>query len=246
MTSGLRFTLALLLLGAGVARADVVTALSGSHLRITGDDSPDAIAITPGDQGGVTVTGFDGTLVDGSSDAITFFGVRSVTVRLMHGADHVAVAWLGFRGTLDIGMGKGNDTVDLDEVVGGTLKIATSQGYDVVNLFGPSYFDWARIRTGSGSDLITVDGVAVGSDLYVVAGRDDDDVVLEGIEIYDDVDVHLSDGDDVLWFGYAEVWDDTDLDGDGGDNWLDLYGYVDLWGDVDFDDFEDDDWWWWY
>lgn len=244
MTAGLRAFVLVLLVG-GVVRADVVTALRGSHLYLTGDETPDAITIAPAD-GGVEVAGFDGTLVDGSSDAVTFPDVRRVTVRMMHGADRIAVGWVTLPGGLDIGMGKGDDTVELDEVVGGAVQIATSQGYDTVNVFGPSWVDSLAIRTGSGNDLVVVDGVTVWGDLDVVAGRDDDDVSITWVDVFDEVDVHMSEGDDVLWFGEATVDDDVHLDGGSGDNWLDLFGYLAFWDDVDIDDFGDDVVWWWW
>lgn len=244
MTTRLGPALALLMLGAELARADVVTSLSGSHLTITGDETADSIAITPG-EGGIRLAGFDGTLVDGSSDEATFSGVRRLTVRLMHGADRILVSWITLPDALYVGMGKGDDTVELDEVVAGDVTVATSQGFDVVNVFGPSYFDSLSIRTGSGSDLVVVDDVAVGGDLDVVSGRDDDDVSLAWLDVYDDVDVHLGNGDDNLWFGDATVGEDTHLEGNDGDNWLDLYGYLAFWDDVDIDGFGDGGWWWW-
>lgn len=243
----LRPALAIVLLLIGVSRADVVTSLSGTHLFVTGDDTADSILITPSEgAASVTVTGFDGTLVDGADEAVSFPNVRRLTVKLMHGADRLAIAWITLPGPLYVGMGKGNDDVDLEEVVAGAVTIATSQGYDIVNVFGPSYFDSLDIRTGSGDDVVNVEAVAVDWDLDVVAGRDEDDVSIVGVDVYDDVDVHLSSGDDLMWFGDAFVGDDTKLDGDSGDNWLDLFGYLDLWEDVDIDGFGDDDWWWWY
>ncbi len=243
MTTGPGRVLALLLLGVGLAQADVVTSLSGNHLTVTGDESADSIAITPG-EGGIRVAGFDGTLVDGSTEEVTFSGVGRLKVRLMHGADRVLVSWITLPGALDIRMGKGDDTVELDEVEAGDVTVATSQGFDLVNVFGPSYFDSLTIRTGSGSDLVAVEVVAVGWDLDLDSGRDDDDVSIAVLDVYDDVDVHLGNGNDVLWLGDATVGEDTHLDGDDGDDWLELYGYLAFWEDVDIDGFGDE-WWWW-
>jgi hypothetical protein len=231
---------------ADVARADVVSSLQGSHLFLTGDAAPDSIAITPSD-GSIAVSGFDGTLVDGSSDQVTFAGVRRITIRLMSGADRLLMTWVTLPGVLDIGMGKGNDVVDLDEVWAGPLRIATSQGYDVVNVFGPSFFESASIRTGNGNDHVVVDTIGVDGSFDLIAGDDEDFVSIAGIEVYDDVHVKLGGGDDVLWFGDAFVAEDTHLDGGSGDNWLDLFGYLNLWDDVDIDGFGDDwcCWWWW-
>jgi hypothetical protein len=237
--------LAILVTVAGAARADVVSSLQGSHLFLTGDAAPDSIEITPSD-GSIAVTGFDGTLVDGSSGAATFGGVRRITIRLMQGADRVLMTWVTLPGVLDIGMGKGNDVVELDEVWAGPLRIATSQGYDLVNVFGPSFFESVSIRTGNGGDVVTVEATGTGGSFDVIAGEGDDDVSIAAIDVYDDVHVKLGGGGDALWFGDAFVAEDTHLDGGSGDNWLDLFGYLDLWDDVDIDRF-DDDWccWWW-
>src|SRR6185436_20161119 len=111
----------LVALGASVARADVVTTLSGSSLVVSGDGSANAVAIEPG-LDGVTVVGFDGTLVDGSSQGVTVPGVRRLT--LPDG--------------LDLRLGRGNDSVWIDDVDVGAARIQTGNGNDAVSVFDAS------------------------------------------------------------------------------------------------------------
>src|SRR5262245_44429654 len=113
-----RSVLLLVALGASLARGDVVTTLSGSQLTITGDDSPDWVAIDPA-TGGITVTGVAGTLVDGSAEPVTFSGVTRLTVKLGPGADRLTIRQVTLDGPLVIGVGKGNDSVELDQVFAG-------------------------------------------------------------------------------------------------------------------------------
>src|SRR5438093_11312618 len=88
-----------------VAGADVVTSLSGSQLIVTGDASPDTIAITPTFDG-LAVTGAYGTLVDGSSRSATFSGVQRLTVKLKQGDDRLTITDVTLSGKLYVGGGK--------------------------------------------------------------------------------------------------------------------------------------------
>jgi hypothetical protein len=235
-------SLAAVVLASTLAHADVVTSLSGVQLLLTGDASPDSITVTPA-LDGLTVTGFDGTLVDGSTEGLTFSGVHGLVVKLMQGNDRLTIRQVDLPGKLFIGAGKGNDAVQLDQVFAGAVRIQTSKGYDAVWIYGPSYFDSLSVQMGVGSDLLVVGGVTVGGDLDVVAGGDDDDVSIAGVDVYDDLDVHLGEGDDFLSLGDVFVGNETHLDGDDGDDGFVLYGY--LWFDdgIDVDGFGGD-WWW--
>jgi large repetitive protein len=234
----------IVVLRVAIAGADVVTSLSGSQLLVTGDSSPDAIEITSTFDG-LAVTGVDGTLVDGSLRSATFPGVQRLTVKLKEGGDRITVSNVTLSGKLYIGGGKGDDDVELDEVVAGAVRVQTNKGNDAVRIFGPSYFDSLTVQTGSGSDLVVVDWLDVGGDLDVLAGDGDDVVEISGVNVYDDLDVHLDHGNDFMSLGDASIGDDTHLDGgDEDDNGLVLYGYLWFGDELDIDDFGDDDWWW--
>jgi len=239
----LRATLVLIALGASIARGDVVTSLSGPELLVTGDSAPNAIAITPA-VGGIAVTGFDGTLVDGGSASVTFTGVQRLSVKLMQADDRVLVSQVTLAGSLYVGVGKGNDSVELDQVFAGAVRIQTSKGYDAVRIFGPSRFDSLTVQLGTGADLLVVQAVDVGGDLTAIAGGDDDDVSIAGVTVYHDLDVHLGNGDDFLSVGDVAIGDDTHLAGDD-DDVLVLYGYLWFEDELDIDGFGIDDWWWW-
>jgi hypothetical protein len=228
-----------------IARADVVTSLSGSQLIVTGDASPDAIEITPA-LDGLVVAGAYGTLVDGSDRSAIFPGVERLTIKLKQGDDRVTITDVALSGKLYVSGGKGNDSVELDQVSAGTVKVETNGGYDDVRIFGPSYFDSLLVQTGSEGDLVVVQWLDVGGDLVVVAGDDDDDVEIAGVNVYDDLDVHLGNGDDFMALGDTAVDDDTHLDGGDDDDELVLYGYLWFADGFDADHFGDDGWWWWW
>src|SRR5262245_18523365 len=103
-------SLVLVALGVATARADVVTSLPGAQLIVTGDASPNAIAITPA-AGGIAVTGFDGTLVDGTSESITFSAVQRLSVKMMQANDRLTITQVSLS-SIDIGTGRGNDSVE--------------------------------------------------------------------------------------------------------------------------------------
>lgn len=228
-----------------VARGDVVTSLAGTQLTVTGDDTPDAVDIEPS-PGGLSVTGFAGTLVDGSTLPATFAGVTRLTVKLGPGADTLTIRQVTLDGPLKLGLGRGNDAVELDQVFAHKLGIRTSKGYDAVRIYGPSRLGSVSIQSGSGNDLVVLDGASVEGRLDVDAGADDDDVNVVATRVTGDVDLHLDDGDDVLVVGDVTFEDDAHFAGGHGEDVLVLYGYVWIWNDVDVDDFGDDDSWWWW
>jgi hypothetical protein len=235
-------SLAIAVLGASVAWADVVTSVTGSKLVLTGDDSAERVVIEPTD-GGLSVMGVDGTLVDGSSEAITVPGVRRLVMRLHEGADRVWLTALDLADGIDIRLGRGNDGVVFDRVHAGKTHIQTGNGYDGVQIFGPSTLKHLSITTGTGYDFVVVDTVWVPGDVHIDTGPDPDDVSIVVTEVGDDIDVDLGNDDDFLLIADVAIFDDTDLDGDDGDDVLVLAGYVWFEDDLDIDGFNDD-WWW--
>jgi hypothetical protein len=236
-----RLALLIVALGASFARGDVVTTLSGSSLVVTGDSSPDALTIQ-GTSDGITVAGLYGTLVDGSSE-VTFSGVRRLTVKLGKGSDSLTVTQVNLPDGLAIRLGGGHDSVELDEVRSGAVRIRTGDGDDAVGFFGPSSFDSVSVQTSNGRDWIWVDGAWVAGDLDIDTGADDDDVTIVATQVADDIHVHQGNDDDFLVLADVTVDDDTHLDGENGDDVLIFDGFIWFGDDLDIDGFGDD-WWW--
>jgi hypothetical protein len=228
-----RPALLIVALGASFARGDVVTTLSGSSLVVTGDSSSNALTIEPA-LDGVTVVGLYGTLVDGSSE-VTFPGVRRLTVKLRKGSDRLTLT--------QVTLPQGIDSVELDDVRGGAVRIRTGNGNDWVSFFGPSSFDGLSVETSNGNDWVWVEGAWVSGDLDIDTGADDDDVTIVATLVTDDLDIHQGNDDDVLVLADVTVDDDTHLDGENGDDVLFFDGYIWFGDDLDIDGFNDG-WWW--
>ena len=238
----LRLSLLLAVLGASLARGDVVTTLSGSKLIVTGDDSRDTVQIEAA-PGGVSVVGFDGTLVDGSGNGGTFAGVEHLTVKLRQGGDRLTIRGVDLSGKLGIRLGRASDDIVLDGVRAGATSVRTGGGDDVVSVVGPTRLRKLTVQTSTGEDAVVLDGAWVTGDLAIDTGSDDDYVGIFVTEVADDVDVHLGNDDDFIELADVAFDDDTHVDGEEGDDAAFLYGYIWFGDDVDFDDF-DDDWWW--
>lgn len=230
-------------LGAADALADVTTRVVGTKLVITGDRDPNAIAIQPAGDGGITVVGQGTTLVDGSSVGTTVPGVTRLVVKLRHGGDLVTVTQVTLREGIVIRLGKGNDTVLLDRVDAGATRVRTGGGHDAVRVYGPSRHRHLSVLTSRGFDWVDVQDAWIPGDLYVDTGSEDDVVSLFLTDVGDDAAVYLGSDEDVLYLTDVWVYDDTDLDGDDGDDWLFFAGYVWFDDEVDIDGFGDDDWW---
>jgi hypothetical protein len=220
------------LFGASLVRADVVTSLSGSHLVVTGDASADRVVIGPAPDG-VTVAGVDGTLVDGSSAAVTVPGVQRLTVKLGRGADRLTIGSISLAKKLDVRLGRGNDRVALDGVQAGATRIRSENGHDDVSIAGRASFKRLSVQAGSGRDSVSIDGAFVRRELAVDAGDGNDLVSIVATEVIDDVDVHLGDDDDACLLADVILHDDVHLDGDDGEDEAFFDGYV--WVEDEFD-----------
>jgi hypothetical protein len=228
-------------LGASLARGDVVTTVSGSELFVTGDGDPNEVVIEDA-AGAVAVSGRGGTLVDGSTDGVTVAGIRRVTVKLRNGRDRLTLTGLTLPDGIVLRLGGGDDDVVLDQVDAGATRIKTGNGYDVVQVFGPTRLNHLAVTMSNGRDFLGVDGAWIRGDLHVDTGADDDDVTIVATEVGDDVDVHGGNDDDVIVLADVSFDDDTHVDGENGDDVLVFSGYLWFGDELDLDGF-DDDWW---
>jgi len=236
-------SLLIVALAASIARGDVTTTLSGSSLVVIGDTSSDSVSIE-GVADGVTVAGLEGTLVNDSSQAVTVSGVEKLTVKLGDGADRLRLMHLTLPHGLVVRLGRGNDSVELDQVSTGTASIRSGYGNDAVFIYGPSTFDLLSVQTSRGNDLVVVSGVWVRGNLGVDTGSDSDQVNIIATQVGSNLYVHLGNDDDFAVLQDITVYGDTDLDGGNGDDVLVFAGYVWFGDDPDIDGFGDN-WWWW-
>jgi hypothetical protein len=232
-------TVLVLLFAVSPARADVVTAVSGTQLTVTGDSSPNDVDVGSAPDGGVTVTGRNGTLVDGSANGVTVPGVLRLVVKLGKGSDYLMVTNVDFPDGLNIRMGNGNDTVILDGVTGGLASIRTGYGDDAVGVFYPTRLKQLGVNTSTGWDSVFVQGAWITGDLDVDTGSGCDAVSITGTEVDYDMNVELGNDDDYVELVDVAVGDDVELDGQNGDNFVVFAGYIWIGDDLDLDGFDD-------
>ena len=237
----IRRALPIVVFAASSAWGDVVTTLTGSSLVVTGDRSADAVTIEEA-PGGLTVTGFGGTLVDGSSDVVTIPGVERLTVKLGDGNDRLTLTNVTLPRGFDLRLGRGNDSVFVERASAGSSRIRTGNGYDDVIVFGVSRFDSLAVETSNGNDFVEVDDTFVSGDLKIDTGSDEDDVTVFATEVGNDMHMRLGNDDDVLVLVDVVIDDDTKLDGENGDDALFFDGYLWFGDDLDIDGFDDDGW----
>jgi hypothetical protein len=237
--STIRRALTIVALAASSAWGDVVTTLSGSNLVVTGDDSADTVTIEEA-PGGLTVTGFGGTLVDGASAVVTIPGVERLTVKLGDGNDRLTLTNVILARGFDLRLGRGNDTVFVDGGAAGSSRIRTGNGYDDVIVFDSPSFDSLSVETSNGNDFVEVDYAFVSQDLTIDTGSDEDDVTVFATDVGNDMRLRLGNDDDVLVLVDVFIDDDTDLDGENGDDVLFFDGFLWFGDDLDIDGFDDD------
>jgi hypothetical protein len=165
-----------------LAASDVAVVPVGKELRITGGVDAASIQVLPGGTtGALTVTGVDGTTVNGAASA-TFQRVRSVLVLLGTGDDRVDVADVFLPGNLRIGVSGGADRVRLLGVaVGGRCVVRCGDGVDDVSTDTRCVFHRSfLVRGEAGNDGIVIGGGEFRDRLRLQAGPDDDRLLVQG------------------------------------------------------------------
>jgi hypothetical protein len=171
-------------LSAPALAGDVAAAMSGRMLTLTGDDAGDAIAIARGTRtDAYVVTPAAGTTLNGGAAALTFEGVRSITVSMGSGNDRVDVGAVEVRGDLRIRLGDGDDAAYLTgTVVRGRTAVRGGAGADTVRADSGALFHGAvRVLGESGNDEVQLVGAQFRNRLRVEGGGDDDHLLVQGV-----------------------------------------------------------------
>jgi hypothetical protein len=136
---------------------NVIVAVSGGNLTVTGDELGNDITITQGDPGvqSLLITPNDGTTIGGEAGALTVDGVTgSVTLKMGDGDDTVAFDGVLIAANASFDGGGGDDGLLLaDCAIGGSVKAKGGDGEDVFALAG---------ATMSVSGAVAIDGGAGG------------------------------------------------------------------------------------
>jgi hypothetical protein len=170
----------------------VLTSLSGGTLTISGDGDADDIAIVGTTGGEITVTGRNGTSVDGVINGSTV--VPGVTADLLadfgDGDNVINVDNVFLAGRLDLDTGDGNDRVVFGATgvvtSGGICSVNTDGGNDTFRAEDYKVFiaDQLLVHVGRGNDFASLVGASAITRVEVSGGGFGDgrnDFVLRGV-----------------------------------------------------------------
>ncbi len=158
----------------------VTTSLSAGTLTITGDSASDDIAVVgTANPGEFTVTGRNGTTVNGTPDG-------SVTIP-------------GVTGDLDADLGDGENVLTIDNTyIAGQIEITTGAGNDWLSLGANQPVSPAGqllVNTGAGSDTLLENNVYIGTSQLIDTAEGADVVRWIGTSARNFVGGQLGDGD---------------------------------------------------
>ncbi len=174
----------------------VTTSLVGGILTVTGDAANDDIAIVgTSNPGELTLTGRNGTLVNGVPDGSTTIpGVSSdLRINLGDGANVLAIDNAYINGAITITSGAAADLVTLGEFQPvsprNNLTINTAGGDDIVRLGVTRYTVFlagnATINVGEGNNQAALYGASSIRSTSITAGAGDDSIYVYGFNASD-------------------------------------------------------------
>jgi hypothetical protein len=180
--------LALAASGASAADGDVVAAMTGRTLTLTGDAGANWVTLTSGGAtGAVTVTPAGGATLNGAAAPVTFQRVRNVVARMGAGADRVDVGSVKLSGSISMRLDDGNDSVYFNATtVRGRVSIRCGDGLDLVRTDGATTFHGSfRARGGAGNDEVQIVGAQFRDRVRLEGGSDDDRLLLQSVACLD-------------------------------------------------------------
>lgn len=235
---------------------DVLASVVWGSLKIQGDADANQIAITDLGGGVIRVEGLDDTTINGKTEAQEFaavrFGVKAelfegddavsfegnsahplpqVSIETHGGDDTIAVDHV-FSGLLKVGSGDGNDVVKVLDVTSGLVFIETGLNDDLVQLGDSSVRSDATIRaallkieTGAGDDSVEIEDAIVSAWLTKIdTGMGDDRVSVDDLQARAAVEIQTGEGTDAVALrNSAFSWLTVDL-GAGDDDQLTIAG----------------------
>ncbi|HEY2760925.1 MAG TPA: hypothetical protein VGI75_09280 [Pirellulales bacterium] len=141
---------------------NVTTSVSSKHvLSVTGDTNSDAISITQTAANEFTVTGLNGTTIDGTHTTLNFTGVTGdVDVTFKGGSATTATLNIGvnsgitFANNLNVNMGNGTNSFNMfDATVKGSMMLNGGTGHDFAEI---SYSTIGNAAVNGGANDLTI------------------------------------------------------------------------------------------
>jgi large repetitive protein len=195
---------------AAFAAGNVTAILSGSDLNLLGDAAANSIRVQQDSAGAITITGFDGTTINGQPAVI--FGPVALTkleAKMEAGDDRIEVFYVTSSGDITIDAGDGWDAVaPVGVTAGDNIDVYMGSGTDrdyisahsIRTLRGDVTFDTAAeylgvalnnstiaqtlsISSKDGDDSIRLNTVSVGADLAISTDKGRDVVVCNRVNV---------------------------------------------------------------
>jgi hypothetical protein len=156
---------------------NVTALLEGSLLTVTGDNASNSVLISRSSTGDVTVTGRNGTRVNGVAFArFPRLQLNAAEIRMEGGNDSVTLQGIRTGNDLYINLGSGADGLNTTApvTVGANLTIEAAEGADNIQLTGLTAAEDIYIDGGLDALTVALSGLDAGKSLTIIsdAARD--------------------------------------------------------------------------
>lgn len=172
----------------------------GQLIKIVGDGQPNNILVAQTNAGTLTVTGRNGTRVNGQPSAtIRNISINAMEVRLEGGNDQITFSNVLIANDLFLDLGSGADRIltgSLPSSVGANCNIEGGTGNDVVRLTGWMVGSDLYVNGGTGVLNANLTGLSVAFGLTVLGDMSNDVVELSGCEVGDSTSIETKAGAD--------------------------------------------------
>jgi hypothetical protein len=204
---------------------DVSALLEGQLLKIEGDNLSNQVVVAQNALGHVTVTGQNGTRINGQT-AIRFLNpqLNAMEIRMEGGDDAVTLRGLQLTNDLFANLGAGNDlltTVATSPVrVGANAQIEGGEGTDTIRLSGISTSEDLYIDGGLGVLNASLTAANVDKALTIIGDEANDIVTLSQVSVGDSLSIETKGGADRVSLTDAFAFKlsiNTDANGVGAD-----------------------------
>jgi hypothetical protein len=151
---------------------NVVALLEGSLLTVTGDNSSNSVLISRSAAGDVTVTGRNGTKINGlTSVRFPRLQLNAAEIRMEGGSDSVTLQGIQTGNDLYVNLGSGADRLNTTApvIVGANLTIEGAEGADNIQLTNLTAFEDIFIDGGLDALTVTLSGLDAGKSLTVIS-----------------------------------------------------------------------------
>lgn len=177
----------------------------GQLIKIVGDGQPNNILVAQTNAGTLTVTGRNGTRVNGQpSTTIRNISINAMEVRLEGGNDQITFSNVLIANDLSVDLGSGADRIltgSLPSSVGANCTIEGGTGNEVVRLTGWMVGSDLNVNGGTGVLNANLTGLSVAFGLTVIGDMSNDVVALSGCEVGDSTSIETKAGADRVTVG---------------------------------------------